>query len=256
LPAKDAHVIPTRTRRLATFDADNGPRENGHHVQDRAGTTRAQILTAAAQLFDERGYAGTSISDITERSGHTSGAIYFHFSGKEHLARAVVEAHFAAWPPLVGRCGGRFASPLEELVGLSFAVARAFRDDALVRGGARLWAEGLPSADPLPTPFVGWIETVRAILGRARQHGELSSSVNPSTAARAIVMAFFGLHSVSETFDGRAHIEQDLTDLWRLLLPTLQAHPAVEAALSRVRDVLATDADPVVPDARAALSVG
>ncbi|MYV99373.1 ScbR family autoregulator-binding transcription factor [Streptomyces sp. SID3343] len=212
-------------------------------MQDRAGTTRAQILAAAAQLFDERGYAGTSISDITERSGHTSGAIYFHFTGKENLARAVVQAHFAAWPPLVAGCAGRFAAPLEELVGLSFAVARAFRDDALVRGGARLWAERLPAVDPFPTPFVGWIETVEALLIQARGHGDLSPSVDPPKAARAIIMAFFGLHSVSEAFDGRAHIEEDLTGLWRLLLPTLQVRPAAEAALSRVRIVLGTEAE-------------
>ena len=43
------------------------------------------------------GYAGTSISDISARSGRTSGAIYFHFANKEKLALAVVEATFATW---------------------------------------------------------------------------------------------------------------------------------------------------------------
>ena len=73
------------------------------YVQIRAKTTRRFLLEAAAALFDERGYAGTSISDISAHSGRTSGAIYFHFASKEKLALAIVEEHFATWPQLINR---------------------------------------------------------------------------------------------------------------------------------------------------------
>lgn len=203
-------------------------------MQERAEQTRRSLLEAAASLFDERGYAGTSISDITARSGHTSGAIYFHYTSKERLALAVVQEHFATWPPLIDRHTGLSVPALEQLVRLSFAVARAFRDDIVVRAGARLWTERSLIAAPFPPPFIGWIDAVGAMLERAHSEGELAAHVDPLPAARTIVCAFFGLHTVSEALDGRRLVEDHLAELWTLLLPSLRAgsaHPAHTAEL-------------------------
>ncbi|MFI0186961.1 ScbR family autoregulator-binding transcription factor [Streptomyces sp. NPDC017082] len=200
----------------------------------QANLTRRALLETAAQLFDERGYAGTSISDISALSGRTSGAIYFHYASKEKLALAVVEEHFASWPRMIERHRSSDGPALEKLVGLSFTVARAFRDDVVVRAGSRLWMERKAIAAPLPTPFVDWIEVVGELLAEAGAHGELAPGVDPFTAAHSVVCAFFGIHTVSDALDGREHIEQHLHDLWRLLLPALQAEPDPAALLDRV----------------------
>ncbi|MFC4032438.1 ScbR family autoregulator-binding transcription factor [Streptomyces polygonati] len=203
-------------------------------MQVRATATRRFLLETAARLFDERGYAGTSISDISALSGRTSGAIYFHFASKEKLALAVVEEHFATWPALVARVRAADGPALEKLVALSFTVARSFRDDVVVRAGSRLWMERKAIDEQLPTPFVGWIEAVTALLGEAREQGTLADSVVPEKAALGIVYAFFGLHTVSDALEGRDHIEDRLHDLWLLLLAALQADPDPEALLGRV----------------------
>ncbi|MEV8327196.1 MULTISPECIES: ScbR family autoregulator-binding transcription factor [unclassified Kitasatospora] len=204
-------------------------------MQNRAETTRRSVLESAARLFDERGYAGTSISDISAASGRTSGAIYFHYTSKENLARAVIEAHFATWPELVARHTRTPVPALEQLVRLSFAVARAFRDDVVVRAGARLWSERAAIDADLPVPFVGWIDTVRVLLERAGSEGELAARVDPSTTAHGVICAFFGLHTVSDAIDGRRTIEERLCDLWELLLPGLQKNPDPAALLASVR---------------------
>jgi AcrR family transcriptional regulator len=204
------------------------------NVQGRARTTRRFLLAAAAQLFDERGYAGTSISDISALSGRTSGAIYFHYASKEQLALAIVEEHFATWPDLINRHSTPGAPPLERLVALSFTVARAFRDDVIVRAGSRLWMERKAINLPLPTPFLSWIETVTALLDEARADGTLAPTLDPATAANGIIYAFFGLHTISDALDHREHIEQRLHGLWLLLLPALQSHPDPAALLARV----------------------
>ncbi len=59
--------------------------------QQQAEATRDAILGAARELFAERGYAGTSIEEITARTGAARGALYHHFPSKEALFRAVVE---------------------------------------------------------------------------------------------------------------------------------------------------------------------
>lgn len=184
-------------------------------------------------MFEERGYAGTSISDISTLSGRTSGAIYFHYAGKEKLALAVMEELFATWPALIGRHREADIPALEKLVALSFSVARAFRDDVVVRGGSRLWAERKSVDASLPSPFEGWIQTVVGLLEEAHHEGALAPSVIPRKAGNAVVYAFFGLHTVSDALDGREHIEERLHDLWLLLLPALQAEPRPGPLLDR-----------------------
>lgn len=49
--------------------------------------TRSRILQRSAVLFNTRGYQATSVSDITDATGFTKGAIYRHFKNKEELER-------------------------------------------------------------------------------------------------------------------------------------------------------------------------
>lgn len=124
-------------------------------MQERARATRRSLLEAAALLFAEQGYAGTSVNDISARSGRTSGAVYFHYASKEGLALAVVQHRFATWPGLAARYTDRAEPPLEKLVALSFDIAHALAEDPLARAGARLWAErdtiDAPSRTPSPS---------------------------------------------------------------------------------------------------------
>ncbi len=47
--------------------------------------TKAKVLQEATTLFNTKGYKATSLSDITEATGLTKGAIYRHFVNKECL---------------------------------------------------------------------------------------------------------------------------------------------------------------------------
>jgi AcrR family transcriptional regulator len=47
--------------------------------------TRERILRSSGALFNTQGYKATSLSDITEATGYTKGAIYRHFTNKDDL---------------------------------------------------------------------------------------------------------------------------------------------------------------------------
>jgi AcrR family transcriptional regulator len=49
------------------------------------------VLGAAAEVFAERGYDGTTVAFIAERAGLTTGSIYMHFSGKADLLAEAIE---------------------------------------------------------------------------------------------------------------------------------------------------------------------
>ena len=59
-------------------------------VQKRSEQTRQRVVDAAYQLFIEQGYSATSIRQISQRAGVTTGGIYAHFEGKEHIWREVL----------------------------------------------------------------------------------------------------------------------------------------------------------------------
>lgn len=56
---------------------------------------RAEIVSAAARLFAQQGYAATSVHDIREAVGIAQGTFYWHFPSKEAVVDAVAEASAA-----------------------------------------------------------------------------------------------------------------------------------------------------------------
>ncbi|KNY05335.1 TetR/AcrR family transcriptional regulator [Microbacterium sp. GCS4] len=66
--------------------------------QNRLARERARevILQAAIETFAERGVAGASIAEITQRAGVAQGLVNYHFGGKDQLVAAVIEQWFAA----------------------------------------------------------------------------------------------------------------------------------------------------------------
>ena len=54
-------------------------------------TTRERILTEASRLFAERGYDGTSISELTEATGLAAGGLYHYIEGKDDLLIAICD---------------------------------------------------------------------------------------------------------------------------------------------------------------------
>ncbi len=57
----------------------------------RTPRTRAQILAAAEDVFQESGYSEANIADIVERAGVSVGSVYHHFGGKAEVYLALWE---------------------------------------------------------------------------------------------------------------------------------------------------------------------
>ncbi len=67
-------------------------RQNNHYSRkEQARRTRNRILFEATKLFARQGYHKTTISDICNAAGLTSGALFHYFPTKEALLNAVIE---------------------------------------------------------------------------------------------------------------------------------------------------------------------
>jgi AcrR family transcriptional regulator len=64
----------------------NGPRSR------KGAQTRARLLDAAKQIFEEDGFFDARISDISERAGLSHGSFYHYFDSKDEIFREVAAA--------------------------------------------------------------------------------------------------------------------------------------------------------------------
>lgn len=62
----------------------------------KAEKTRRYIVEKTAGIFNMKGFAGTSMSDITDATGLTKGSIYGNFANKDEVALAVFDYNLLA----------------------------------------------------------------------------------------------------------------------------------------------------------------
>ena len=95
----------------------------------RSEVTRSTLVDAAADLFSERGYGGTSLRDIADRANLTTGAIYGRFRNKVDLLAEAIGTRIADELDAPCQFVKQGASHVEALA----AIALSFRDRRRLR---------------------------------------------------------------------------------------------------------------------------
>ncbi|WP_425471967.1 ScbR family autoregulator-binding transcription factor [Streptomyces piniterrae] len=186
--------------------------------------TREVILHAAAEIFDECGYSGASISKIMARANVTQGGMYFHFKSKKGLAQAVL-AHQQEFVHFPGGTAG-----LQRLIDLNFFLAHELKNNVLFRASVRLAVEQGEFGMRDDTAYQEWVEQFHAHLCVAREQGELLPEVSEREFANVLVGAYSGTQIFSNVSSGREDLPDRLAALWRYLLPGI-ATPQARARL-------------------------
>lgn len=87
--------------------------------------TREQLIDAAAEMFSERGYGGTTVRDLSMRVGLTSGSVFHYFDSKEALFLEVVRQGLVSTVRHVEEEAGDATDPSERLRGMIRGHLRA-----------------------------------------------------------------------------------------------------------------------------------
>ncbi|MEV6876424.1 TetR/AcrR family transcriptional regulator [Amycolatopsis sp. NPDC051128] len=152
----------------------------------RPGYDLESLLQVAVKLFNERGYDGTSMEDLSRKLGITKSAIYHHVPSKEELLRLSVDRALDglfAVAEETARLDGRAIDRLEHLV----------------RGSVLVLTERLPFVTLL-LRVRGNTKVERAALARRREfdrlvtdlvkqaeaEGDVRPDVDPAVTARLV----------------------------------------------------------------------
>ncbi len=88
-------------------------------ARQRRKHARAQeLLSAALELFVEKGFSATRSEEVAARAGVSKGTLYLYFPSKEELFKAVVRNNIAALIAEGQRVADRFDGPSTELLRL------------------------------------------------------------------------------------------------------------------------------------------
>ena len=87
-----------------------GPARRG-----RPGYDLESLLQVAVKLFNERGYDGTSMRDLSDRLGIAKSAIYHHVTGKEELLRLALDRALTGLSSVADRARALDAPAIERL---------------------------------------------------------------------------------------------------------------------------------------------
>lgn len=167
------------------------------HPLTKGQRTRREIIERAAPLFNQRGYAGTALSDVMESTHLEKGAIYRHFRGKDELALA---AYQYLWEKLCAAHEHTLAQHKSPLAKLRQMITN-FRnyDEQQVPGGCALMNAAIEGDDGNPL-LREWAEkTLRQVLrrmrllaARAKSAGELNQDADPEMMATLILATLEG----------------------------------------------------------------
>ncbi|HET7461313.1 MAG TPA: TetR/AcrR family transcriptional regulator [Longimicrobium sp.] len=191
--------------------------------------TRENIIRKAAALFNQHGFAGSSMSDIMAATGLQKGGIYRHFESKEQLA---VEALDYA----VELMGRRFAEALE---GKTHAIDRlnaivdvfaAIPHDPPVPGGCPVMNAGIENDDGNPVlrqharaAMDGLRALVVRVTERGRERGEVRPGVDAQELASVLIGTLEGAVMMSKLYDDPVHVSRATEHMRRYLEQSVRA---------------------------------
>ncbi len=104
--------------------------------RSRKGTeTRARLVAAAKEVFEEDGFLEARVSDIADRAGLSHGSFYHYFGSKEEVFRevaAAVDERLSS--PLSGVIHGPGSSPQERIRNAIRQHLEIYREESRIMG--------------------------------------------------------------------------------------------------------------------------
>lgn len=175
----------------------------GRIVGVTAAETRKRLLSAAADVFAERGYDGVRVADIAATAGVSNGALYAHFASKAEL---MVEALREWGRPLLAEAFGHDYQTIIDLLVSGRWLPRRFNARGYLLAEALVAARHHEDVARLIRAYVSDCADWLAELMRAAQAaGTLESDLSPNALTHFCLLLAAGsalmtpdLHEVAD----------------------------------------------------------
>jgi AcrR family transcriptional regulator len=179
----------------------------------KSDETRARIIQQAANLFNQKGYAGVSMSDIMTATGLKKGGIYNHFASKDELAIAAFDYAARQVSQRYMRDGST-PTAVERLKTMIQTFCTT-PDEIELKGGCPLMNTAIESDDAHPglraqtqRAMDRWRRLIHRIVKQGIQSGELSPTTKPETVATIVIATLEGALMLTKLYGDRVHLQR------------------------------------------------
>lgn len=183
-------------------------------MSSKAEQTSEFIIHKVAPIFNKQGYNGTSLSDLTEATGLTKGAIYGNFKNKEELSFLAFKYNVDRVVLKIKEELSNIESPLQRLYGLS-NFYRKYKTYTIDYGGCPILNIGVDANNQNPELLKKVQEVIfklQSYITKMIQHGidvgEIRNDVNPTLYAKKIFTLIEGAVFMSTTMNDDSYIQE------------------------------------------------
>lgn len=189
--------------------------------------TRRGLLESATLLFEQKGFAATSVQEIVERAGVTKGAFYHHFASKEEVLLQIHDEYIEFQVGAIERMLAETDDPVRQLEGLvllSVRTVERYRSHVAVFLQERRYLTGerfstvKARRDVVEEYFVD-------VIRRGMEVGAFRSEVDPRVTAFGIIGMGAWVHQWFVD-GGRFSLEDVARMFWAMIYEGLQARPS------------------------------
>jgi|SRR5882757_2828161 AcrR family transcriptional regulator len=164
----------------------------------KAEQTKAFIIEKVAPIFNMKGYAGTSLTDMTEATGLTKGSIYGNFANKDEVALAVFDYNLQKVRSIIGAELGKHHTVKDQLLAY-IRVYNNFLKYPFPEGGCPILNTATEADDTHPglrkkasDAIISWKNQLVRLLEKGIENKEIKASTNPEQVAVTLIAMIEG----------------------------------------------------------------
>lgn len=189
----------------------------------KAERTKQFIVAQTAAIFNKKGYAGTSLQDITAATNLTKGSIYGNFEGKDAVALAVFDHNFNQVKDILRREMSKYDSIREKLLVYPRVYGNIHRYP-FPEGGCPILNTAIEADDTHPAlkkkaqeAVLYWKNSIVRMIEKAVANKEIKVAVNPEQVALTLMALLEGMTMIANLMDKAAYRKQIIQAIEKII---------------------------------------
>lgn len=193
-------------------------------LMGKAAETRQYIIEKTAPIFNKKGFSGTTMSDLTNSTGLTKGAIYGNFANKDEVAIEVFKFNRnKVWNMLLKNLN-QVSKPKDKLL----MILNFYEENItslFLNGGCPLLNSAIDTDDThealfkvVQASFVKWKENLTTLIEEAQNANEINQDIVPEEFANCMISMIEGSILVCRTLNSTAPIKSNFKFLKQQLI--------------------------------------
>jgi len=194
------------------------------NVLSKAERTRQFIIETTAGIFNTKGYAGTSLSDLTEATHLTKGSIYGNFENKEDVALSVFDYNLSKIRKTITQRMQKAVSYQEKLM-VYAQVYHSFSGTSFPTGGCPILNTAVEADDTntllkakAAKAVMDWKKDISNLIAAGIETGEFKADTDVDRIAYSIIALIEGGIMIAKITDHSSNLDKILITVEQFIL--------------------------------------